>query len=173
MIVILDQNEIRGENYRNLLLNTVQLLSTENIILLFFVRSTNAPVSLLSLRALKLHVLIVLINMLSYHAQFLITWRHSISSPFLVVHRKHSSKLFITLVIRLCTKLREHFPEAPHPSPTRSDPILYRSLGRHHLVSKYQTKPTDLEPYHKPRQIESGHRQCKQFAFLSRIGLYF
>ena len=31
--------------------------------------------------------------------------------------------------------------------PTRSAPILYRNLGRHHVVSKYWTNPSDLELY--------------------------
>ena len=63
------------------------------------------------------------------------------------------------LVICFCTNLREHFPEASHSFPKRSDPILYRNLGRHHPVSKYWTNPTGSELYRKLWLIESGHRE--------------
>ena len=92
MIVPVDQNETRGLNYRDLLLNTVRSPSIESSAPIFFSTLafsplwvlTNTPVSILSFRAFEISCPYGLIYLLSYHSsQFLIIWRHAIPTQFL------------------------------------------------------------------------------------------
>ena len=80
------------------------------------------------------------------------------------------SEVVQNLITCFCTNLRGHSLEASHLFQIKSDPILYRNLGRHHLVRECWTNPTDFELNHTLPLTESGHRSFEQFASLSRIG---
>ena len=131
---------------------------------------TNAPISNLSLRALKLRVLIV--------------WSFFVLPSFSIVDS--SALLYLDSILdcavlilsevdrspatSFCTNLPGHSREVIRLFLIDFGPILYRNLERRHSVSKYGTDLIGLQLHHKLRWLENARGSCEQFVSLVRIG---
>ena len=163
-------------NYMSLLLNIVQVCSTENTLPLSFLSFltlgdwSSFHNFALDCEASSSHHLI---NMKFYRClQSQITCLPIVSNGFLIVQSQdgETEQRPVTLT---CTILPGSHLKACRWLITELHPIERRNIGRRHSANVYCTNLRVLVPHRKLRLHGNAHRSWKQFVSLVRIGRTF